>query len=70
MKFFLIDFNVSDENISFSSTIVSSIIDAENELLTLEEELSETFETIKKLKPECDKAVRQMSIYRSYKWRK
>lgn len=54
-KSILIELNVENDKYTFPTTIANALIDADNELCSLEEQLSETLETIKTLTPECDK---------------
>lgn len=54
-KSILIELDVENDKYIFSTTISNALIDADKELCSLEEQLSETLETIKKLTPKCDK---------------
>lgn len=54
-KSILIELNVENDKYIFPTTISNALIDANKELSNLEEQLSETLETIDKLTPECDK---------------
>lgn len=50
-----LDLNIDNDNFTFASSVSSALSDAEAELQSLDNRLSETLETIKNLTPECDK---------------
>jgi hypothetical protein len=51
----ILDLCVKEDGFEFASSISEAMSEAENELLEIEEKLTESVETIKKLTPECDK---------------
>lgn len=51
----VLDLSVSETGFEFASTISSALTEAEIQLKDLEEKLSETSESLKKVTPECDK---------------
>ena len=51
----LIELNVQDDHFEFASNIATALSAAENEYREIEEQITESLETIKKLTPECDK---------------
>ena len=54
-KAVVLDLSVENDKFHFPTSISDALIDADNELHTLEEQLNETIETVKSLTPECDK---------------
>ena len=50
-----LDLNIDNDNFTFATSVSSALSDAEAELQSLDNRLSETLETIKNLTPECDK---------------
>lgn len=54
-KALVFELNIDNDEYVFSNTISDALVEANNELFDLEVKLSETIETIKALKPECDK---------------
>ena len=52
---FLMDMTVDDDNWAFASSIETALISAEDKASGLDEHISETLETLKKLTPDCDK---------------
>ena len=51
-----LDLNIDNDNFTFASSVSSALSDAEAELHSLDNRISETLETIKNTTPECDKA--------------
>lgn len=51
----LIELNVQDDHFEFASNIATALSAAEIEYREIEEQITESLETIKKLTPECDK---------------
>lgn len=51
----ILDLCVKEDGFEFASSVTSALEEAENELLEIEEKLTESVETVKKLTPECDK---------------
>ena len=56
------DLNIDNDIFSFASSVTSALSDAESELQSLDERLSETLETIKNLTPDCDKVDYALSV--------
>ena len=54
-KAVVLDLSVENDKFHFPTSISDALIDADNELHTLEEQLNETIETDKSSTPECDK---------------
>lgn len=54
-KAVLLELNIDEGKYVFPNTIADALVDANNELFELEEQINESFETIKKLTPDCDK---------------
>lgn len=54
-KAVLFELNIENDRYIFPNTIPNALIDANDELHDLEEQLTETLETVKSLTPECDK---------------
>jgi hypothetical protein len=54
-KSVLLEMNIDDEKHDFPSTISSAIIDADAELMVLDEQIAETEKTLKSLTQDCDK---------------
>lgn len=51
----ILDLCVKDDGFEFASSVTSALSEAENELLEIQEKITESTETIQKLTPECDK---------------
>ena len=58
-----LDLNIDNDNFTFASSVSSALSDAEAELHSLDNRISETLETIKNTTPECDKADYALSVY-------
>lgn len=52
----ILDLCVKDDGFEFTSSVASALSKAENELLEIQEKITENTDTIKRLTPECDKA--------------
>lgn len=54
-KALVLELNIDSDKYVFPNTISDALVEANDELYSIEEKLSETLETIKALTPECDK---------------
>ena len=54
-KALVLELNIESDKYVFPNTISDALVEANDELYSIEEKLSETLETIKALTPECDK---------------
>ena len=54
-KALVLELNIESDKYVFPNTISDTLVEANDELYSIEEKLSETLETIKALTPECDK---------------
>lgn len=49
------DLEIMEDGFEFASNIETAILAAEEELIDIEDQISESIETVNKLTPECDK---------------
>lgn len=54
-KALVLELNIESDKYVFPNTIADALVEANDELYSIEEKFSETLETIKALTPECDK---------------